>query len=95
MRGGYRPNAGRKKGYSAIETEKARELIVRMVTEALEPILNSLLKQAKRGNTTAIKELLDRAYGRSSQGIDITSAGKALPIPIMSLGDDEVISRER
>jgi hypothetical protein len=73
MRGGKRLNAGRKKGYSAIETEKARELIIRRVNEAIGPILDSLIKQATEGNTVATKELFDRAYGKAVQSNEISS----------------------
>lgn len=61
MRGGCRPGAGRKKGFSALEAEKARAYIALRVTESLEPIVNSLIRQAKKGNTRAAKELFDRA----------------------------------
>ena len=61
MRGGYRLGAGRKKGFSALEAEKAREYIAMRVTESLEPIVNNLIKQARGGNIHAVKELFDRA----------------------------------
>lgn len=64
MRGGYRQNAGRKRGFSAIEVEKARELISRRLSDNLEPILDKLILQAKNGDIKATRELFDRAYGR-------------------------------
>jgi hypothetical protein len=72
MQGGYRENAGRKKGFSAIEAEKAREIIVRKVNESLEPILDILIIEAKKGNTRAIRELFDRAYGKSLQSVEMS-----------------------
>ncbi len=64
MRGGYRENAGRKVGYSAIESEKAREFIVSRVNKSLEPIITGLIDRAQKGDTRAIQILFDRAYGR-------------------------------
>ena len=61
MRGGYRLGAGRKKGFAALEAEKAREYIAMRVTESLEPIVSSLIREAKKGSTRAAKELFDRA----------------------------------
>ena len=67
MRGGIRQNAGRKKGFSALEAEKARELICRKLSENLESIIDKLIVDAKGGNIRAIRELLDRAYGKPVQ----------------------------
>lgn len=64
MRGGYRQNAGRKQGFSAIEAEKARELVCQKLSDNLEPILDKLIMQAKNGDIKATRELFDRAYGR-------------------------------
>ena len=64
MRGGYRQNSGRKKGFSAIEAEKAREFIVEKVNASLEPIIAKLIQLAKKGDLRAIQILFDRAYGR-------------------------------
>lgn len=64
MRGGFRENAGRKKGFSAVGAEKAREFIIQHVNASLEPIIASLIKQAKKGEIRSIQLLFDRAYGR-------------------------------
>lgn len=69
MRGGYRQNAGRKVGFSAMQAEKARELISTRLSEELTPILDILIKQAKNGEVRAIRELFDRAWGRPCQDI--------------------------
>ena len=69
MRGGYRENAGRKIGFSAIQAEKARELISSRLSEELTLILDMLIKQAKNGDIKATRELFDRAWGRPSQDI--------------------------
>lgn len=64
MQGGYRENAGRKKGFSAIKAEKAREFIVERVNASLEPIITGLIDRAKQGDNRATQILFDRAYGR-------------------------------
>jgi len=46
-------------------------------------ILSSLVKEAKAGNTKAAEILLDRAYGKSTQTLDLTTKGESLnPTPI-------------
>ena len=64
MRGGHRPNAGRKRGYSAIEAEKSREFILKQVSASLEPIVSALIEKAKAGDIRATQTLFDRAFGR-------------------------------
>lgn len=64
MRGGFRENSGRKRGFSALEAEKAREFIVGRVNASLEPIVSALINRAKQGDNRAIQILFDRAYGR-------------------------------
>jgi hypothetical protein len=92
MRGGYRPNAGRKKGYSTIEAEKARELIVRTLAESLEPIVKSLIKLAKKGDIHAVKELFDRAYGRPPQAQEYIEDSRQIPSNIIVISSE---SQER
>lgn len=75
MKGGPQPGAGRPKGCKAghtIQAEKAREYIIKRVTEELEPIINVLIQKAKSGETMAIKELLDRAYGKPKETVEHT-----------------------
>lgn len=69
-KGGYRPGAGRKKGFKAIEAEKAREYIINRVSEELGPIIDKAIEQAKAGDQTARRELLDRAYGKPRETIE-------------------------
>jgi len=87
MRGGYRENAGRKKGYSALNAEEARRVFSEMIMAEIKPIGEALIVKAKNGDVMAIKELFDRAFGRSVQSVDVTSV--ELPRPIMDFDDDE------
>jgi len=43
-RGGYRVGAGRKKGFSALEAEKARNLICKKLEDKLTPIVEMAIK---------------------------------------------------
>ena len=49
--------------------------------KALDAVLKALRTKAIRGDVRAIQELLDRAYGKSKQHIDHTTAGEALIMP--------------
>lgn len=71
MRGGYRKNAGRKKGFSAISAEQSRIILADMVAREIVPIAEALILKAKNGDISAVKELFDRAWGRSPQAMSI------------------------
>jgi hypothetical protein len=64
MRGGYRENSGRKKGFSALESEKAREYIVKQVNASLGLIIKNLIKKSIDGDIKATQILFDRAFGK-------------------------------
>lgn len=67
---------GRPKGYNAIEAEKAREYIIRRVSEELEPIMDKAIEQAKEGDQASRKDLMDRAYGKAKETIEMTGEMK-------------------
>jgi hypothetical protein len=85
MRGGKRENAGRKKGYPAIQAEEARRVFSERIMREIGPIADALISKAKGGDVGAVKELFDRAFGKSYQSVDVTTNGKDLPIPIYDL----------
>lgn len=62
---------GRKKGYKAINAEKAGEYIAQRVSKELEPIITVAIEQAKGGDQAARRDLLDRAYGRPKETIEM------------------------
>ena len=72
MRGGYRQGAGRKRGFAAKSAEEARRVFSETVATEITPIAKALITKAKKGDVRAIKELLDRAWGRPSQSAEIT-----------------------
>lgn len=76
MRGGYRQNAGRKKGFPAIEAEKAREFVAHRLVTELGLIVDKAIEQAKDGNHRAREWLVDRAYGKASQAMSIDLDGQ-------------------
>jgi hypothetical protein len=80
-KGGYRVGAGRKKGFSAIEAEKAREYIAHKVSDNLETIVNKALEQAFDGDNNARNWLTERAYGKVKTSTEVEV--KELPIPIL------------
>jgi hypothetical protein len=79
MRGGHRTGAGRKQGFAAKNAEEARKLLSERVAQEIGSISDALVSQAKKGDVRAIKELFDRAWGRSFQASEITHN---LPVPL-------------
>lgn len=71
---------GRKKGEATILREKAKDYLARRVEEEIQPIADKLIEKAQTGDVPAIKELFDRAWGKSKESVDVTSGGKPLPI---------------
>lgn len=87
--GGKRPGAGKKKGTKAAHTLDAaagRARMIERINERIDDLVKWLFMKAyevdEEGNAkidvVAIKELLDRAYGRASQAIDVTSKGEKI-----------------
>lgn len=91
-KGGKREGAGRKKGYKAIEVEKAREYLVARVVADLEPIVSAQIDLAKgirlvdeKGNVyqkapdkDAAKYLLDHTVGKAKEKLDVQHSGLSL-----------------
>lgn len=66
--GGARVGAGKPKGYKAPHTLEAsiqRQKLIEMYSQNAEEIHAALIKKAKEGDMVAIKEVLDRAHGKS------------------------------
>lgn len=66
-----------------------REALARVLADekdgvtALEATLKALRAKAIRGDVRAAEALLDRAFGKSPQTLDVTSAGQAITPPII------------
>ena len=72
MKGGKRPGAGRKKGFSAKNAEEARRVLSEMVMKEISPIGEALIAKAKEGDIPAARELFDRAFGKSTTFVEAT-----------------------
>jgi hypothetical protein len=84
MRGGYREGAGRKQGMAAKNAEEARHILSEMIMKEIVPIGEILIKKAKAGNIQAVRELFDRAFGKSTQSLKFELHEKNFPSPILS-----------
>ena len=71
---------GRKKGLASIKAEQARNLLAKMVYKEIVPIAKVLIAKSKKGDIQAIKELLDRAFGKAPQSIETPDIQDALKI---------------
>lgn len=80
---------GRPKGAISAATRDAiegRKRMVELINDRVEELVNLLFLKTKqldeKGNVLidvqAIKELLDRAYGKASQSVDVTSKGEQI-----------------
>lgn len=90
-RGGARPGAGRPKDSKDGQTLVKEAALLRIrerVLAEIDPIMDALLKKARGADVQAIKEVFDRAFGKSPQSIDHTTKGKELPTPILGAVKD-------
>ncbi len=81
--GGKRKGAGKPKGAKASHTLEAQELKKRLIERFqgdADDIYKALIDKAKTGDIQAIKELLDRVWGKSPQQIDTPDIKEAIEI---------------
>ena len=69
---------GRKKGTRTLEASLAREYMAKHVGTYMPMIFQALVEKAKTGDVPAIKELLDRCFGKAFQQMDLTSRGEKI-----------------
>ena len=62
---------GRPKGFSGKTAEEGRAYILKRVQDELEPIITKQIEQAKEGDGNARKDLMDRAYGRPKETVEL------------------------
>ena len=70
--GGKREGAGRKVGVATLEREKARAYIAERVAKYMPQIFEVLLDKTLKGDLHALRELLDRAFGRPAQAVELS-----------------------
>ena len=71
-RNGLNNKGGRPKGSKSnhtLEAEAAKARIISSVSNRIDELVLILFKEAKKGNVTAVKELMDRTFGKSPQAI--------------------------
>lgn len=86
-RGGKRPGAGRKRGFAAKSAEEARKLLSERLNQEIGLIADILVSKAKDGDMQAIKELFDRAWGRSPQSTRIDSGEQPIVLQLVNYRD--------
>jgi len=65
---------GRPKGSKAAHTldaEAGRAYIIMRVQKSLEPIMDKAIELAIEGDNTARKDLMDRAFGRPAETLEV------------------------
>jgi len=82
--GGKREGAGRPTSLATLEAQKARELLLERLIPKWGPIVDKAIEQAVEGNQQARDWLSERGLGKVTQGLDHTTNGKDLPIPILN-----------
>lgn len=82
---------GRKKGVATLEAEAAKNYIAEHLRTYMPEIFSKMLDRALEGDINHIKELFDRAWGKSRQnvGLDGGEDGKQLIIQL-----SEVIAKK-
>lgn len=81
--GGKRKGAGKPKGYKAphtLETQELKKKLIELFGKDAEKVYKALITKAKTGDIQAIRELLDRVWGKSPQQIDTPDIENALRI---------------
>jgi Family of unknown function (DUF5681) len=58
-------------------------------TTAIETILKVLRAKAAKGDLRAAELLLDRAYGRARQGVDLSAVVTQFPSPVIELPNEQ------
>lgn len=74
----------------AAQTARLRAALLKAVTpKDIEAIAKKLVAAARRGETPAIKELLDRTIGKATQAVELSGPGGG-PITVGTSVDDQM-----
>lgn len=85
-RGGKRKGAGRKPGIASILAEKTRAYIAERVENDSDELVSAQLEKAKRGDTYAFNTLMDRAFGKPTQGVEMSGKDGE---PLLQIDDNQ------
>ena len=53
--------------------------------QAEQDLIIKAYREAKKGNFSFYRDIMDRVYGKPQEKIDLTTAGKELPTPILDI----------
>ena len=87
------PNPGGRPKKTAL-TEALREMLAQPVRGAAlgktyaEAIAEALLRQARKGNVQAAREVMDRTEGKARQALDLTSSSGEMRVVIHHVGNN-------
>jgi hypothetical protein len=81
-----------------VDVETGKPVKCRVSTVNKKEIVLALLKEAKRGNVLAIREVLDRVEGKTPQAVNLTdNEGNAVPIQLIfqaAPGNDPLLEND-
>lgn len=76
--GGHREGAGRKVAKHTLEAAEQRRMLIERLTPHVAAIVDALAKKAVEGDVQAARELLDRAWGKAPQSLDLSNTDGSL-----------------
>lgn len=92
-------SGGKQKGYKAPHTLEAsvqRQKLIEMYSENAVEIHTALIEKAKSGDVPAIREVLDRAHGKSLQTSEVkTTKMYRLDDPQINKIADEIVGLQK
>lgn len=72
---------GRKKGSLAthtLEAQESKKVLIELFRKRETPVFTKLIDLAEEGDLVAMRELLDRVFGKAKESLDLTSGGEIL-----------------
>ena len=73
---GGRPKGS--KGTHTLQAEQARKYVIERITAELEPIMDTHISLAKKGDGASLKYLTDQLIGKAKETLEVESTTKLL-----------------
>lgn len=71
------PRLGKRgKGKKTLKREEAWEKMTEHIIIAAEPMVQAQIKKAKKGDTQAFKDLMDRIFGKAIETVNTNTTGE-------------------